>query len=528
MLKRYALMRGLLFYVFCFTLLGGNIFAQVFNKTVAFSIATPYLEPDGREVSLKVNDQEFITLAKVKGGFMGPSNYVLEKMTKDFKSIFKVNWVAEPEEDFFRLVLLKDKIRLFSVVHNSRTMTSQCKVYDFNLTDGALLDAKVIAEHAVKKWYSEPAKATVFESFNETIASGQPRGFVTPLDFIYRINFSPDQEKFILYIFDHSQKYLIAQATVFDNQLNTLSKGMVPIDNNFVNYGLHINNKGELFILNVDRVGRIALIKYNMETRDNIFLDISSSASKRYSFRLKFLNDDEVYVFNISSRSDKFSGVMYSKFNFRDKLIDKVNHHDLSEGMMQTSHVLRQNNKEYESSDDWMYYTISDVYLNAYEKIILIVEKQKIESTVFRYESNAVSNIDNWYEKSGRIIVGPLLLYSFNADDVLLWETYCMKNQSNDFSAGLLSASYSMRITDAGKILMTYATCSSANGPYNEINYSEFEEASGSRIKNIKLENKDALGMLKDYTVWFDDALILGTRKGLFGNKSFLVRYNLE
>ncbi len=521
-------MRGLLLLLFCFTLMGVNALAQVYHKTVGFSIATTYLEPDGRDLAVKVSDQEFVTLAKTKGSVMGPSNYVLEKMSKEFKSMFKVNWVAEPEEDFFRMVVLTDTLRLFSVVHNARTSMSQCKVYDFNLADGTLRNSNVIAEHPVKKWYSEPTKATVSENFNETIASGQPRGFVTPLDYLYRINFSPDNQKFILYIFDHSQKYLIAQAIIFDNRLNVLSKGIAPIDNNFVNYGLHINNKGELFILNVDRVGRIALIKYNMETRDNIFLDISSSASKRYSFRLKFFNDDEVYVFNISSRSDKLSGVMYSKFNFKDKLIDKVNHHDLSEGMVQTSNVLRQNNKEYESSDDWMYYVISDVYLNAYEKIILVLEKQKIESALFRYESNAVGNLDNWYEKSGRVIAGPLLLYSFNADDVLLWETYCLKNQSNDFSSGLLSASYAMNITDAGKILMTYASCSHANGPYNEINYSEFEELSGSRIKNIKLENKEGLSMLKDYTVWFEDALILGTRKGLFGNKSFLVRYNLE
>ena len=321
---------------------------------------------------------------------------------------------------------------------------------------------------------------------------------------------------------------MIAQATVYDQDLKVLSKGVVPIDKNFINYGLHINNKGELFILNVDRGGRIALIKYNMETKDNVFLDIASSASKRYSFRLKFLNDDVAYVFNLSSRAEKFSGVMYSKFNFNDKLVEKVNHQDLSEGMIQTATVLRQHNKDYEAVDDWLFYEISDVCINAYEKIIVVVEKRKIESAVFTYTTNSVAALDNWYEKAGRVLTGPLLLYSFNADDVLLWETYCLKKQSNDITAGLLSASYTMNITDKGKITMTYASSSSANGAYNEINYLEFEELSGSRIKNIKLENKEGLSLLKDYTVWFDNSFVVGTRKGLFGNKSFLVRYNLE
>jgi hypothetical protein len=31
---------------------------------------------------------------------------------------------------------------------------------------------------------------------------------------------------------------------------------------------------------------------------------------------------------------------------------------------------------------------------------------------------------------------------------------------------------------------------------------------------------------LKDYTIWFDDAVVMAARKGIFGKKSNLVRYN--
>jgi|GEM_PF-718057 len=528
MIKFYAPMRILLLAFLFFIAIDAKVFGQVFNKMVDFSIGTPYLEPDGRNLTVKLNAQEFMSLAKAKGGMMGLSNYVLEKYTKDLKVVFSIKMTIEPDEDFFKMITLSDKVRLFSVVHNFRTLVSQCKVYEYSTVDGALLNTKVLAETTIKNWSSEIGKATVSEDFVGTITSSQTRNFVTPLEYTYHLTFSPDHQKFVLYIFDHSQKYLVAQTMIFDQEFNLLSKGLVPIDNNFINQGLYINNQGVLFILNVNQGGRIALIKYNMETKDNVFLDISSSASKRYSFQLRFLNDDEVYVFNLTSRAEKLSGIMYSKFNFKDKLVDKFNHHDLSEGMVQTATVLRQHNKDYEPVDDWMHYVISDVYLNAYEKIIVVVEKQKIESTAFTYTSSNVSNLDNWYEKSGRILTGPLLLYSFNVDDVLLWETYCLKNQSNDITAGLLSASYAMEITDRGKILMTYASGSNTNGVYNEINYMEFEELSGSRIKNIKLNNPEGLSLLKDYVVWYDDALIIVTRKGLFGNKSFLLRYNIE
>ncbi len=98
--------------------------------------------------------------------------------------------------------------------------------------------------------------------------------------------------------------------------------------------------------------------------------------------------------------------------------------------------------------------------------------------------------------------------------------------QSNDLTAGMLSSSHSMTITDDGKLLMIYASASNATGLYNEINYLLFEESSGSKLKNIKLENTEGLSILKDYTIWFDDSVVMAARKGVFGKKSNLVRYN--
>lgn len=500
--------------------------AQVLYKTVDFKIATPYLEPDGRDLSVKINEKEFVSLAKVKGGIFGESIYQLEKYTRDLEVSFSVSLKVTLEEDFFKMVLFGDRLRLFSVVHNTRAFTTQCKVYEYSLADGSLLGQKVLHDFTVKNWSQDIGKAMVEESFASAIDACQPRDFVTPLEYQYQIEFSPNNRKFILYIYDYSQKNLLAQTVIYDDELNVIVKGFVPIDNNFINYGLYINNRAEIFILNADKIGRIALIRYNMETKDNVFLDIASSATKRYNFKLKFLNDDEVYIMNLSSRSNKLTGFMYSKFNFNEKAIDKINHHELSEGLQQTSKILRGSNKSYSAEDNWENYNITDLYLNEYEKIIVVLEKQKIESAMFNFQPNTVNNAANWYEKTGRVNTGPMILYSFNNEDVLLWENYHLKEQSNDLTAGMLSSSHSMTITDDGKLLMIYASASNATGLYNEINYLLFEEASGSKLKNIKLANEDGLSILKDYTIWFDDAVVLAARKGVFGKKSNLVRYN--
>ena len=500
--------------------------AQVLYKTIDFKIATPYLEPDGRDLAVKINEKEFVSLAKVKGGIFGESIYQLEKYTRDLGVLFSVQLKVPLEEDFFKMVLAGDRLRLFTVVHNTRTFTTLCKVYEYSIVDGSLAKEKVLHEFKVNPWSQDMGKAMVDESFTSTINACQPRDFVIPLEYTYQIQFSPNNHKFILYIYDYSQKNLLVQASIYDDELNLITKGMVPIDNNFINYGLHLNNRGEVFILNADKIGRVALIRYNMETKDNVFLDIASSATKRYNFKLKFLNDDEVYVMNLSSRSNKLTGFMYSKFNFKEKAIDKINHHDLSEGLQQTSKILRSSNKSYSAEDNWENYNITDLYLNEYEKIIVVLEKQKIESAMFNFQPNTVNNVANWYEKTGRVNTGPLILYSFNKEDVLLWENYHLKEQSNDLTAGMLSSSHSMTITDDGKLLMVYASASNATGLYNEINYLLFEEASGSKLKNIKLDNTDGLSILKDYTIWFDDAVVMAARKGVFGKKSNLVRYN--
>ncbi|MDF2455787.1 MAG: hypothetical protein K0R51_1780 [Cytophagaceae bacterium] len=519
-------MQQLIYITFFMILLTTQTFGQVLYKTTDFKIATPYLEPDGRDLAIKINEKEFISLAKVKGSIFGESIYQLEKYNRELEVLFSVPLKAPLEEDYFKMTLSGERLRLFAAVHNTRAFTTQCKVYEYSLADGSLLAEKVLHEFTVKPWSQDMSKAAVEESFLTAINSCQPRDFVTPLEYTYQIQFCPNNNKFILYIYDYSQKSLVAQAAIYDDELNLLAKGIVPIDNNFINYGLYLNNRGEVFILNADKAGRVALIRFNMETKDNVFLDIASSASRRYNFKLRFLNDDEVYIMNLSSRSNKLTGFMYSKFNFKEKAIDKINHHDLSEGLLQTSKILRSNNKSYSSEDDWENYNITDLFLNEYEKIIVVLEKQKIESAMFNFQPNTVNNAANWYEKAGRVNTGPIIMYSFNNEDMLLWENYHLKEQSNDLTAGILSASHAMTVTEDGKLLMTYASASNASGLYNEINYLLFEEASGSKLKNIKLDNKEGLSILKDYTIWFDDAVVMAARKGVFGKKSNLVRYN--
>ncbi|MFL5731203.1 MAG: hypothetical protein ACJ75J_17070, partial [Cytophagaceae bacterium] len=51
--------------------------AQVLQTTAPFSTATTYLEPDDKQEAVRISRTEFVTITKVRGAYMGPSDFVL-------------------------------------------------------------------------------------------------------------------------------------------------------------------------------------------------------------------------------------------------------------------------------------------------------------------------------------------------------------------------------------------------------------------------------------------------------------------
>lgn len=510
-----------------FFLLTITVHAQVLTKSIEYTIASSNMETTQQILSVPFGKEQFISLNKIKGSQLSQSSFLLEKYDLNLVVSFSTPLTIEVNEDYKEIHVVGNEVFLFSEFHDIFQKKKGLKVYVFNAETGVLSLEKKIVEQMVGNWLEYTAKGSSKETYELAVSSNLTYNFNTPLEYQYTIQFSPDNKNILVYTFDYSQKTLIATTIILDTKFAVLQEGKVSIDNNFVNYGIFVNNNQELHILNCDKLGRIVLVRFNLSTRDMIFLDIQSTIAKREGLKLQFLNNDEVYVANVVTSNKQITGIMYSKFNFKERIVEKLNIYDLSEGIHQTSKAVHTSTKLFSSPDNWMNYQLTDFYLNEYEKIVLVLEKRDLEITGYHYESSSVNDIKNWMVKLGKVHVESVILLAFNKNDELLWENYYAKNQVNDITGGVLFASYSIDISDEGKIRMLYASSDNATGVYNQLRYVEWDELSGSKVKDLALTNNDGLVFMRSYTVWWENKLILVGKKGLLGKKTMANAYDL-
>jgi len=502
--------------------------SQVLKSSLPFSTATPFMEPDGRKLTLKLSETEFVILSKTKGGLNGESSYQLEKYDKDLGQKFKTAMVCPSEEDYKELFFNGTDIILFSVIHDEAQKKAKLIAYSFDPASGTKKADKVLQEHTVNDWMEVQGKGAVKTTFENEVCSSVARHFITSFDYQYQIQYSPDKNKILTYIFDYSQKSLIAETKIFDKGLNELQQGAFQIDNGFINYGIYPNNQGTLYILNSDRTGRIVVVQYDIKNKNHKLLDIQNANTNRSSLNLQVFTDNEIYISCINTADRKLAGVMYAKFDFKQNTVEKLNFHDLSVNLQQTAQTMRSVNKNLSGQESWLNYEIVYFYVNEYEKIIIVLEKRELSGNGYTYNNMATNNPKNWGEKMLKVNTEGVILFSFNKDDELLWENFYEKSQVNDVVMGITGSSFAFNITEDGRIRMFYPSYESSSGIYNIINYVEWDELTGSKTKEMKAPNDEGFSMITDFTVWWEDQVIVVGRKGLLGKKSFINLYKLE
>jgi hypothetical protein len=237
------------------------------------------------------------------------------------------------------------------------------------------------------------------------------------------------------------------------------------------------------------------------------------------------LNDDIVYLANINTNNGKLVGVMYSKFNFASSLIEKINYHELSEGLMQTINTTRQSGKK--PPENWLNYEVTDFIINKYEKIILVLEKKELQGPGYVYNAEAVNEYSNWQEREVRINIEGVIFFSFNNEDEIMWENFYMKSQNSDVISGFSTGSFVLDNSSENKIRMVYASSDNSAGIYTVINLVEWDEFNGNKLKDVPLQNDEKLTLIRQYSLWWEDKLIVVGRKGMLGKKSSINLYKI-
>jgi hypothetical protein len=504
-----------------------SVLAQVLEKSIPFQAVASFMEPDGRTVSLRISATDFVLLTKAKGFPQSDATYLLERFDIHLNQKYSIPLTNSFQEEYKELYLDGNHLILLSEFHLVELKKTRLVAYIFDVNTGAKIETKTIHETVVKEWLASISKGTVKQSFEQAICSGQVIGYVTPLQYQYHVVFSPDSNKLLVYFYDYGQKALITQALLLDKHLNVLQQGIIPIDNGFINYGIYPNNRGDVYILNGDKGGKVALIQYSMETRENKFLDVQGSSTRRESIKLLITEDDMVYVANVNTRSGILAGIMYSRFNFKDNLIDKINYYNISDGIVQTVNASRSGIKMLGSDENWLHFELTDFMVNEFGKVIMVIEKREIQDPMVEFDPMSVQDIKLWTPRMTKVNVETTLLFSFNVDDELLWENAYVKSQSNDLAAGIEMASYCLNITKDGKVRMLYSGYENQTTGYNHVTLVEWDENSGIRIKDIKLDNPEQIGMLRAFTIWIDDRVVIAGKKGMLGKKAMMQVYKL-
>src|SRR5204862_6693405 len=138
----------------------------------------------------------------------------------------------------------------------------------------------------------------VKESFIDVVCEHTNQSFVTPFEYKHNIHFSPDQSKFVSYVFDYGQKNLVANISVYDNACNLLSKGSVTVDNDYTNHGILIDNKGGAYVINATNGGKLNLIQYDLASKAFNLQELPPSNYMKDDFHIQFMEDGIEYVGN--------------------------------------------------------------------------------------------------------------------------------------------------------------------------------------------------------------------------------------
>jgi hypothetical protein len=208
-------------------------------------------------------------------------------------------------------------------------------------------------------------------------------------------------------------------------------------------------------------------------------------------------------------------------------VVEKINFHDMSDGLIQTADALRSGNKNTKGPENWLYYELTHFDVNDYEKVLMVLEKRELNAAEYIYKSESVLEPDRWKERAAKVSTEGVVMFSFNSSDELMWENYFLKSQTADITTGLTSASFLFSANDEA-LKMIYATADNAAGIFQTYNYVEWNAQNGNKVKELPLQNDDKLSLVRNYSIWMGNYVILTGRKGLLGKKYIMSSYEFS
>jgi hypothetical protein len=503
-----------------------HLFSQSLVTSQEFSLGSPFNEPDGRNDIIKLNATDIITLSKVKGNVSGKSDFVLERYGADLKALWKTPLQVEVYEDYKELFFNGKDIVLLSVIHNEKDKQTKLEAYGFDVNKGTKLWTKELENYNVGDWDNHPHKGKVKESFIDIICEHVNSNFVTPIEYKHNINFSPNGERFVSYVFNYGEKSLTASVCVYDKSCGLIAKGKVSIDDNYINHGIYVNNEGKTFIVNANYSGKLNLIRYDLATKDFDVLELPGSNFMKDDFQVNFFSDEEIYIACTELLNGTMMGVMYTKFDFKTKEVVKSVFESINGNTGAKILEMRKANKLMKGEEDWKEYDVTSFVVEKNEDVTIILEKRSLYADGYPHIQRGVFDASHKVEINGHVQAEGIIIFNFGKDGALDWVQYIPKNQVYAASDGLNTISYVLDKTNKSQYRLMYASSENLDSFINSINIVAFEKSSGKKVLDARLPNDEKILFVREYTTWNEDgSVVIVGKKGLLGKSSSILKY---
>jgi hypothetical protein len=277
------------------------------------------------------------------------------------------------------------------------------KAYGFQPGNGQLLWQKTLDSVSVSIWQSAAGKGTVAQSFENAIASGIRNDHVIPLAYQYQVRFSPDGKRLLAYSYDYSRKNLFARIVVFDEQWNLQRQEELPLDNGTVNYGIYLQNQGQIYVLNGTEKGDIRLIEHAPGNQRHL-MEVPGGNSPRSQLRLTF-TPQEAWVINTVDQPAGIAGLMFTRFSLADHSTSQVQYLPLPA----STKADRPN-------------VLAGSRVNNRAEVSLVLERKNVLGSGFEYRTDAVNDPIGWQSRKTMVQLGTQVLLTYDTLGVSLNE----------------------------------------------------------------------------------------------------------
>lgn len=461
-----------------------------------------------------------VYLTKKKGNEWGKSEYLLSLLSSNFSLTWQDGIKLGPTEDIVLLEVINNEVLVYKNQHDLMKKRAILSLERFNLASGQRSGTQELANYVVNEWQDYSAKGSVKLHLQDMIEAKQVTNYVVPLNYQFHISRSQDKSKLLVYWYNHSQKDLRCHMKLFDGSYSLLSEGDVPIDRGFVSHGVQLNNRGDVYIYKVNKVGKVALVQYDLSNKTHKYLSIEGASSARSNLKIVLKNDDEVYLAMLNKKGGVLQGVSYVKFDFLKEEVALPHYQDFNY-TMRSQILSEQEHKGYTERDDWKYFEIATFKMHDDGSAIIILEERRMESQVFVYDDQAINHLDLWQPQEGMLSLGTVLLLKFNEVGDMVWFQSIVKNQENNLQDGMKASSFVYH--ESGD--RSWVLFASGKLFYNELNLVEINQISGEKQKDVSLKNPEKLVIQRAYTTWRDDGLLIVGKKGVMGKKSMLKKF---